>query len=36
MSGGAFETVADPATPWLCWDNTTLDWAEPTQTVFGG
>ena len=36
MSGGALETVADPATPWYCWDNTTLDWAEPTQTVFGG
>ena len=36
MSAGAFETVADPATPWFCWDNTTLDWAEPTQTVFGG
>ena len=36
MSEGAFETVADPATPWFCWDNTTLDWAEPTQTVFGG
>ena len=36
MNGGAFETVADPATPWFCWDNTTLNWAEPTQTVFGG
>jgi len=36
MSEGALETVADPATPWFCWDNTTLDWDEPTQTVFGG
>jgi hypothetical protein len=30
------ETVADPATPWLCWDNADLAWSEPQQTSFGG
>ncbi len=31
---GAFETVAPPETPWLCWDSTSDDWAEPTPTNF--
>jgi len=36
MSGGAMETVADPATPWICWDNADQAWSEPQQVSFGG
>jgi hypothetical protein len=31
---GAFETVAPPETPWLCWSNETLEWSEPEPTSF--
>ena len=29
---GAFETVADPATPWFCWPS--IEWSEPEPTNF--
>jgi hypothetical protein len=32
---GQFETVAPPETPWLCWDNVDLGWADPEPTSFG-
>lgn len=32
---GAFEVVADPATPWFCWDNSTPEFSEPEQVAFG-
>jgi ABC-type branched-subunit amino acid transport system substrate-binding protein len=32
---GAFETVAPPATPWLCWSNESDDWSDPVPTSFG-
>jgi hypothetical protein len=35
VEGGEFTTVADPATPWLCWSQTDLAWAEPEETTFG-
>jgi Periplasmic binding protein len=31
---GAFETVAPPDEPWLCWPNDNQDWSEPTPTSF--
>lgn len=31
---GAFETVAPPETPWLCWSNETTAWSEPEPTSF--
>jgi hypothetical protein len=31
---GAFETVAPPDKPWLCWSNDNQDWSEPTPTSF--
>lgn len=31
---GEFELVGDPENPFLCWDGTTRDWAEPTETSF--
>ena len=36
MNGGVMETVADPATPWICWDNADQAWSEPQQVSFGG
>ena len=30
-----FQTVGDPATPWLCWSNESSDWSEPDQVSFG-
>lgn len=32
---GEFQTVADPSTPFLCWDNTESGWTEPEQMAFG-
>lgn len=32
---GKFETVAPPATPWLCWDQGDTAWSEPEPTSFG-
>lgn len=32
---GAFETLADPSTPWLCWDEPQGEWGEPEQVAFG-
>lgn len=32
---GVFETVADPKTPFLCWDNEATGWTEPEQAAFG-
>jgi hypothetical protein len=29
-----FETVAPPDRPWLCWDSSSQEWAEPTPTNF--
>jgi hypothetical protein len=34
ITGGQFELVADPATPFVCWDGTTRAWAEPVETNF--
>lgn len=31
---GAFETVADPSTPFLCFDNEAEGWEEPEQVAF--
>jgi len=31
---GEFETVADPSTPFLCWDNDVEGWAEPEELSF--
>lgn len=31
---GEFETVADPATPFLCWDNDVEGWSEPEEMTF--
>jgi ABC-type branched-subunit amino acid transport system substrate-binding protein len=31
---GEFELVGDPAEPFLCWDGTNRDWAEPVATSF--
>jgi hypothetical protein len=31
---GQFETVANPVTPFLCWDNSTLDWTEVESVAF--
>ena len=31
----AFQTVADPKTPFFCWDSSSLDWSEPKQMAFG-
>ncbi len=31
---GAFETVAPPEKPWVCWSNENLDWSEPSPTDF--
>jgi ABC-type branched-subunit amino acid transport system substrate-binding protein len=35
IEDGEFSTVAPPDQPWLCWDQTDLDWAEPEPTAFG-
>ena len=35
IQGGAFELVAESDSPFLCWDNSTPDWAEPEPTKFG-
>jgi hypothetical protein len=35
IENGAFTTVAPPETPWLCWSQTDLDWADPEPTAFG-
>lgn len=32
---GEFQTVADPATPWLCWSNENDELTEPEETAFG-
>ncbi len=32
---GEFQTVADPKTPFFCWDSSSLDWSEPEQMAFG-
>ena len=32
---GHFQTVADPATPFLCWDSAADEWTEPEQVAFG-
>jgi hypothetical protein len=32
---GVFETVADPATPWLCWPNDDDALSEPVETDLG-
>lgn len=34
VEDGEFTTVADPVTPWLCWDQGDLAWAEPEPTSF--
>ena len=31
---GAFEMIAPPDEPFLCWDNQDRSWAEPTPTSF--
>jgi branched-chain amino acid transport system substrate-binding protein len=31
---GAFELISDPGTPFLCWDGTNRDWAEPDESNF--
>ena len=31
---GTFKTIADPATPFLCWSNANRDWSEPEQHSF--
>jgi hypothetical protein len=31
---GAFELVAPPDKPWMCWSNDTRDWSEPVPTSF--
>ena len=35
VEGGEFSTVAPPETPWICWSQTDLAWAEPEPTTFG-
>jgi ABC-type branched-subunit amino acid transport system substrate-binding protein len=35
VEGGEFHLIGDPAKPFLCWDATNRDWAEPTDTNFG-
>ncbi len=32
---GAFEMVAPPAQPWLCWSGSDLTWSEPKPSAFG-
>ena len=34
MQGGAFELVGGSNSPFLCWDNSTTDWADPEPTNF--
>jgi ABC-type branched-subunit amino acid transport system substrate-binding protein len=34
IRGGQFELMSDPAKPFVCWDGTTRDWAEPVETNF--
>lgn len=34
VEDGAFVTVTEPETPWLCWDPTVADWTEPEPTDF--
>ncbi|MGI9603079.1 MAG: ABC transporter substrate-binding protein [Acidimicrobiales bacterium] len=34
VESDVFVTVSEPDAPWLCWDNSTTDWAEPTPTNF--
>jgi hypothetical protein len=31
---GKFQTIADPATPFLCWSNDNRDWSAPQQFSF--
>ena len=33
--GGRFQTVADPAKPFLCWSNQSDAWSQPEPTSFG-
>jgi hypothetical protein len=35
IEDGAFQTVAPPDKPWLCWSNTDLSWSDPTPENFG-
>lgn len=34
IEDGAFELVGEPDAPFLCWDGTTRDWAEPESMDF--
>jgi branched-chain amino acid transport system substrate-binding protein len=34
VTQGAFETVAPPDRPWLCWSNEDASWSEPEPTSF--
>ena len=34
ITEGQFELVGDPASPWVCWDGSNRDWAEPEPTNF--
>lgn len=34
MQDGAFDLVAEPDAPFLCWDNVNQDWAEPQAMSF--
>ncbi len=35
VEDGGFTTVAPPDKPWLCWDGSNTEWAEPEPTSFG-
>jgi branched-chain amino acid transport system substrate-binding protein len=34
MKGGKFELVGDKAKPFSCWDNSKVEWSQPTPTDF--
>jgi hypothetical protein len=34
IAGGEFTVVGDAAKPWVCWSNSSRDWAEPVATNF--
>jgi len=34
VQDNAFVGVSEPDAPWLCWDNSSTDWADPTPTSF--
>jgi ABC-type branched-subunit amino acid transport system substrate-binding protein len=36
IHNGAFETLAPPDTPWLCWPNDSTELTDPVPTNFGG